>query len=319
MTPQEIIKQQAEQQRKQVVNAILKQISGVVASGYTLDDWAKIAVDVFATNPKLVTCSTVSLIRAFSDAMEAGLRPNSKEGYCYIIPFRGEATFVMGYYGLLELAYRTGMVRDIRGQLVYANDEYSSETQNNAIVINHKYNSMQPIADRGKLIGGYAILRTVNDGTYTTELSYEELEQRRLMSPAAELEVWRNNRTEMYKKTLLRNLIKYVRKQWEDRSPYTAAGGELAATKQVDSDPNQLPTDAPPCELRSISEEPNNGAAGSISLPVWDVGMDRSEGSGWPSVTVAKKHAKNTNPLQVAGADGQLGGRVGSENKGGGK
>ncbi len=319
MTPQEIIKQQAAQQREQVVQTIIKQIEGVVASGYTVEEWAKIAINVFATNPKLVTCSTVSLIRAFADAMESGLRPNSKEGYCYIIPYNGEATFVMGYYGLLELAYRTGQVRDLRVQLVYSNDEYNSETKANEVIINHKYNSMLPVAERGKLVGGYAILRTTRGGIYTTELSHQELEQRRLKSPAAELEVWRSNWQEMYKKTLLRNLVKYVRKQWEDRSSYSERNSELALAERVDSGTDEFVTGGAVSELRSVSEEPNGGTSGPAGVPVGVVGVGGGEDSARTSGAIAEEHAKDTNALPVAGANSAVSVGIGNKVRGSAK
>src|SRR5205085_11779533 len=45
-------------------------------------------------------------------------------GHFYVAPHAGEAVFILGYKGRVELAYRSGKVKDIAAGIVYEGDRF---------------------------------------------------------------------------------------------------------------------------------------------------------------------------------------------------
>ena len=109
--------------------------------------------------PKLLDCTKASLITSMVTAAEFDLEPNTPLGQCYIIPYKKDATFQMGYQGMMELAYRTTAIDTISASEVKENDAFEfvegTETR-----IHHTYG----FGKRGAVIGYYAIVK-MKDGT----------------------------------------------------------------------------------------------------------------------------------------------------------
>lgn len=107
--------------------------------------------------PDLLKCNPQSLFGSILYFAEIGLPFNTPEGFGYILPYANkggmDATPIIGYKGLIEIAYRNPKLKSIRMQSVYKNDffeyEYGTEER-----IKHKP-CME--GDRGQLIGVYAI------------------------------------------------------------------------------------------------------------------------------------------------------------------
>jgi recombination protein RecT len=88
---------------------------------------------------------------------EIGLPFNTPEGFGYILPYKNrgqvEATPIIGYKGLIEMAYRNPKVKSIRIQSVYEKDTFDYEYGTNEYI---KHKPCQE-GDRGKLVAVYAI------------------------------------------------------------------------------------------------------------------------------------------------------------------
>ena len=103
-------------------------------------------------NPKLLQCTELSFFEAITSAAEFGLEPNTPLGLCYIIPYKNQATFQMGYRGLVELAYRSGQVKSIRAETVGANDVFSYTLGLHPTLVH------EPVDDPGEDIGDYVVV-----------------------------------------------------------------------------------------------------------------------------------------------------------------
>lgn len=77
---------------------------------------------VVTTNKYLQNCSAQSILAAAGQAATLKLSISPSLGYAYIVPYKNEATFQVGYKGLIQLAQRTGLYRKIRGVEVYAGE-----------------------------------------------------------------------------------------------------------------------------------------------------------------------------------------------------
>lgn len=110
-------------------------------------------------SPDLLKCTPQSLFGSILYFAEIGLPFNTPEGFGYILPYsikgKMEATPIIGYKGLVEMAYRNPKVRSIRIQSVYENDQFDYEYGTNEY-IKHKPTM---VGSRGNLTAVYAIAK----------------------------------------------------------------------------------------------------------------------------------------------------------------
>lgn len=116
-------------------------------------------VNAVKKTPELLKCSPQSLFGSILYFAEIGLPFNTPEGFGYILPYKVkgnyEATPIIGYKGLIEMAYRNPKMKSIRIQAVYSNDQFEYE-YGTTDYIKHK-----PIVvgDRGDLIAVYSVAK----------------------------------------------------------------------------------------------------------------------------------------------------------------
>ena len=93
----------------------------------TADRMARVALTAIRTSPRLQQADATSLLAAVMISAQLGLEPNTPLGQCYIIPYGNQASFQIGYKGILELAHRSGQFKRISAYSVDEADlfEYS--------------------------------------------------------------------------------------------------------------------------------------------------------------------------------------------------
>jgi len=129
----------------------------------TAERLARIAVSTVNRTPALARCSMQSLVGGVMISSQLGLELNTPLGHAYLIPYKRsikqgnnwtqveEAQFQIGYQGIIDLAYRTGLYLFIDATPVYSNDEFSYQLGLHRDLI-HKPTEGEP----GELIGIYA-------------------------------------------------------------------------------------------------------------------------------------------------------------------
>lgn len=171
------------------------------------DRLARIALTTIRTTPKLMECNLPSLMGAVMQAAQLGLEPGLM-GHCYIIPYGKEATFIIGYKGMIDLARRSGNIQSIYAHAVYENDDFDYELGLHP-KLEHKPHME---GDRGEFIGAYAVAH-FKDGGYQMEfMPKSEIEKRRARSASANSRhsPWNTDYEEMAKKTVIRHMWKYL-------------------------------------------------------------------------------------------------------------
>ncbi len=216
-------------------------------------------------NPQLATCTMRSLKTAMMKCASLGLEPNSVLEQAWLIPRRGkngvmECTFQIGYRGIIELAHRSGKIRNVYADVIKENDEYDYQKGIGAY-LRHK----QSLQARGKSIAYYAIYESM-DGAYGFEImSREEVEEHRNMHCQSDSPAWRRNFDQMAKKTVLMRLAKQMpmsaetlRKIQEDPEAEPADRGEGKLTAEalgVDGFPVYRADEFPEEEIQDFPEE----------------------------------------------------------------
>lgn len=73
--------------------------------------------------PKLLECDRPSLMKSFVHAAHLNLDPSGISGECYVLPYKGQAQFQMGYKGYVTLLYRSGISK-IHADIVREKDTF---------------------------------------------------------------------------------------------------------------------------------------------------------------------------------------------------
>lgn len=72
--------------------------------------------------PSLAACDKRSLFNSFLTCAELGLDPTFRLGSACIVPFKGTATLIIGYRGMIDLATRSGEVKTANAWMVHERD-----------------------------------------------------------------------------------------------------------------------------------------------------------------------------------------------------
>ena len=96
-------------------------------------------VNISRGSAALQKCSPDSVWGAAIKAASLKLPIEPSLGYAYVVPYKQEAQFQLGYKGLIQLAIRTGLYKKIHATSVYADEIESYNPITNEIVINPNF------------------------------------------------------------------------------------------------------------------------------------------------------------------------------------
>lgn len=205
---------------------MMPSIQAVLPKHVTADRMSRIALNVIRTNPKLLECDINSLMGAVMESAKLGLEPGLM-GQSYLIPFRNskmnrmECQFIVGYRGLLDLIRRSGQVSTIEAREVYENDEFDYQYG-----LEDKLYHKPALNNKGAVIAYYACAKMKDGGYSFLVMSHEEMEQHRdKYSKSKNYGPWKDEFVAMSKKTVLRQLIKYLPISVENLSVFDEASG----------------------------------------------------------------------------------------------
>lgn len=81
--------------------------------------FARICLTAVRKNQKLIKCTQESFAAALMTCAQLNLEPNTPQGLAYLIPYGNECQFQIGYNGLLQLVYRSGIIASFNADVVY--------------------------------------------------------------------------------------------------------------------------------------------------------------------------------------------------------
>lgn len=166
---------------------------------------------------ELANCTVESVLSCFMRCTSLGLEPSNVNGlgYAYILPFgnknyrtgQKEATFILGYKGIIELARRSGKIRDISARVVHEGDEFEysyglDETLRHV-----------PCATPGRLTHVYMVANFTDGGHYMLVMNAAEIETAKKRSPSASRQrnsPWNTDYEAMAKKTVIRRAAPFL-------------------------------------------------------------------------------------------------------------
>lgn len=169
------------------------------------------AVYVVGKVPKLLECDPNTLIQSLMTCAEFDLFPSNAAGEAFIIPYKGKATFQLGYQGLITLLARGGY--SVNAQLVRKNDRFEYEEGMNPRLL-HTWPPFSSDEARGEPIGVYAII-TDHRGQIVAKkvMSEEDVMKIKALSQASgsDYSPW-NSKQDPFKWMWLKTVIKQATK-----------------------------------------------------------------------------------------------------------
>lgn len=217
------------------------QIAQALPKGLTADRMVRVVLTAMNKNPKLLECSKETIWESVLNCSALGLFPDAL-GRAYLVPYKGKCQLIIGYKGLIDLAYRSERIASINIQIVRQGDEFTREPM-----------SMPPIRHRiiendgdtfREMTHVYSVVYLKGCEHPSIEvMTLREVQEIRSRSMSKDSGPWVTDFEEMAKKTVFRRHSKIL--------PMSA---ELAQAMSVDDDQYSLTTTA------SVKSSPINGS-----------------------------------------------------------
>lgn len=185
-----------------------KEIERALPKHLTAERMMRIALTEARKIPKLLECDQASLLGAIIQASQLGLEPGGALGHCYLIPFKQQVQFIVGYRGMIDLAMRSPLVQKIVARAVYEGDEFVYEFGLDEKLI-HKP-KMTPRSKDEKPTFVYCVVFLKDGSKQFDVMGRDEVEAVRARSMAANSGPWVSDYEAMAKKTVVRRLFKYT-------------------------------------------------------------------------------------------------------------
>lgn len=167
-------------------------------AGITAERMVRLVLTEVRRQPKLMDCHIESLLGATMQCAQLGLEPGPM-GLAYIIPYGDEATFQIGYKGLLNLIWRSELIASVQSEVVREGDEFA---YSNGIPPELRHVPAQ--GERGEVTHVYAVIGTKSGGWVHRVMTRDEVEEHRKRFSKAKSGPWFTDWDEMACKTVLK-------------------------------------------------------------------------------------------------------------------
>jgi recombination protein RecT len=141
--------------------------------GIGAEEFYVTCVNAVKKNPKLLQCDPHSLFGAILLSAEVGLRPNTPDQHAFIIPYKGQAKFQIGYKGLIEMMYRNPRVKSISAEAVFEKDDFDYGYGLEPYLKHKPFRG----SERGKLVATYAVCKLKDADPVFTVVEGHQLEE----------------------------------------------------------------------------------------------------------------------------------------------
>lgn len=187
---------------------------GLRRLGVDAERFTRILATQIRSTPRLAQCTPESVMGAMYTAAELGLEPGGTRGHCWLIPRRikGEwqCTFMLGYPGMIDLAYRESDVVITVGA-VHSTDAFR-ERGGTDPGVDHTPARDTDRSDPSTVTHVYAVAHFPGGAKVHRVLTRSEVERRRNAGGSGDSDAWGKHWTSMALKTAVRALWSHIPK-----------------------------------------------------------------------------------------------------------
>ena len=204
-----------------LIRAKRGQIESVMSDALGPERLYSMLQSAVAHEPKLLECTPESIIACCMKCSVLGLEPSNVDGLgkAYILPYgnknyangRREATFILGYKGMIELARRSGELSSINVTPVFEDDgiDLMMDEAGQPYLTRGKVNLDADHSD-GKLRFVFLNAELANGSHYRTYMTRAEIDQAKTWSSAGDKGPWKTDYVAMARKTVVRRAFPYL-------------------------------------------------------------------------------------------------------------
>lgn len=202
---------------KDMVASIVGNVGAIAPRGVDSNRILELAYTAMREDPKLMDCTAASLVGGLTMSLRLGLEIGGPLGQSYLVPFRNgatgqmEATWMLGYRGMIHLAYKSGQIEHMAVVPVWPEDRYQVELGSDWRIVHvpnlnapHDPREAKPIAYymRAKPKGGEAFV--------LPPLTAVDIERHRSFSKGKNSPAWTEHYTAMAAKSVVREDARYL-------------------------------------------------------------------------------------------------------------
>lgn len=235
--------------RAQIKNS-LKENSGAFLSSM---------IDLYSGDPYLQKCDPQAVAMECLKAASLKLPLVKSLGFAYVVPYNNVPTFTIGYKGLIQLAQRSGMYRNINADVVYEGELVGRNKLSGDLDLSGE-------AESDTVIGYFAYFKLLNGFEKTLYMSKEDVEAwGKKYSQAYKSgkggTPWFKEFDKMAIKTVLRRLVgTYGVMSSEMQEVMASESEESKAQKEIDANANKQTIDFKDVDYEVDPEPaPDNG------------------------------------------------------------
>jgi recombination protein RecT len=153
-------------------------------------------------NSLLAKADPATILNAAATAASLDLPINQSLGRAWIVPFKGQAQFQIGYKGFVELAQRTGQYRSINAIEIYENQYQGFNA------LTEEIDADFSVEGKGNVVGYAAYFELLNGFKKTVFWSKDKVEQHaKRFSKSFGNGPWKTDFDAMAKKTVLKHTL----------------------------------------------------------------------------------------------------------------
>lgn len=242
------------------------QIALALPKWITADRMIRVILTELRKTPRLLDCRRESLISCIMQAAQLGLEPGGVLGHIFFVPYKDEATPIIGYKGLIDLCRRSGEIVSIAARVVYSRDQFTYQYG-----LEEKLEHVPALTERGEPLHIYAVAQLVGGGHAFEVMSVADVNAIRDKSKSygqGDFSPWRTHWSEMARKTAIRRLFKYLPSSVMPREAHELLAAEdtrefpavqmprITLPAEDTFTPSTLPLEAPP-ETKPESTAPS--------------------------------------------------------------
>lgn len=185
---------------------VLAELGRALPNGWDPERFSRIAMTAIMASPKLMECEARSVIGAVLLAAQLNLELSGPLGHAFLVPYKGKASFQLGYKGIVALALRSDKMQSIETRIVYQNDTFAVEYGVDGKLVHIPCLE----GERGPAMFYYAVAKFTNGGSYFEVMNKADIERHREMSQRPDSPAWVGHFDTMARKTVVRSMAPYL-------------------------------------------------------------------------------------------------------------
>lgn len=213
---------------RDLINQQKPALARALPKGLSEERFARILVTNVKMNPGLLKCDPLSFLGAAMQAAQLGLEPGGALAEAYLVPYGNVVTFVPGAPGLIKLAVQSGFVTSVIARTVYEGDEFEYEYGLDEKLVHRRTDD-----DPGKATHHYAIATMTTGAKEFIVMSQAQIDNHRKKFAKSD-KAWRENPEPMARKTVVKQLMKFLPKSAEMSAAMNADGKAITLSSVGD-------------------------------------------------------------------------------------